>query len=91
MTEGPAGGNGALAGRTALVTGANRGLGRAVAMGLAARGAKVLLACRSDASEVLDAIRRAGGRAEALDVDLADLRRVEIGRASCRERVCQYV
>ncbi len=65
-----------LEGATALVTGANRGLGRAIACQLGDRGARVLLACRGDASEALREVRRRTS-AEVLHVDLADLRSVD--------------
>lgn len=63
-----------LAGRTALVTGASRGLGRAIAEGLAAHGASVVCAARTaaDLEAVTAGIRAAGGRAQAVVMDLAD-------------------
>jgi len=67
--------DGQLEGQTFLVTGSNTGIGRATAEALGRRGAKVLLACRSEEKTrpVLDAIRAAGGDAEFLALDLADL------------------
>ncbi|MFZ0987034.1 MAG: SDR family oxidoreductase [Xanthobacteraceae bacterium] len=63
-----------LAGKTALVTGASRGMGRASALALAAAGAQVLVHYGRGAKEadaVVAEIRKAGGRADALAVDLA--------------------
>ena len=52
--------------KVAIVTGASRGIGREVALMLAARGARVVAAARGDhAAETVSAIGAAGGRAEA--------------------------
>jgi|ERR1700733_12607392 3-oxoacyl-[acyl-carrier protein] reductase len=63
-----------LTGKTAIVTGASRGIGRASALALAKAGAQVLVHYGRGANEaeaVVAEIRAAGGRAEAIAVDLA--------------------
>jgi 3-oxoacyl-[acyl-carrier protein] reductase len=68
-----------LAGRVAVVTGASRGIGRAVAEELAAHGAAVAIAFRereAPAREVESCIRSAGGRAWAAQCDVGDERAV---------------
>jgi 2-deoxy-D-gluconate 3-dehydrogenase len=61
-----------LAGRVAAVTGANTGLGRAIAEALAAAGADVALIGRSDPADTASAIRALGRRAAWVKVDLGD-------------------
>jgi NAD(P)-dependent dehydrogenase (short-subunit alcohol dehydrogenase family) len=60
-------------GRVAIVTGGSRGLGKATAAGLAARGASVVIASRDTAvsAVVVDEIEAAGGTAVAVAVDMA--------------------
>jgi 3-oxoacyl-[acyl-carrier protein] reductase len=64
----------ALSGKTALVTGASRGIGRASALALAGAGAQVLVHYGRGAKEaeaVVAQIRKAGSRADAIAADLA--------------------
>jgi len=63
-----------LSGKTALVTGASRGIGRASALALAKAGAQVLVHYsqgKAEAEAVVAEIRKAGGRADAVAADLA--------------------
>ena len=63
-----------LSGKTALVTGASRGIGRASALALARAGAQVLVHYgrgKAEAEAVVAEVRSAGGRAEATASDLA--------------------
>jgi 3-oxoacyl-[acyl-carrier protein] reductase len=63
-----------LSGKTALVTGASRGMGRASALALARMGAQVLVHYSSgvkEAEAVVAEIRKAGGRADAIAADLS--------------------
>jgi 3-oxoacyl-[acyl-carrier protein] reductase len=61
-----------LSGQVAVVTGASRGLGRAIAIALAAAGAKVACVARdaSKLAETVRAIRQSGGTAEAFSCDV---------------------
>jgi NAD(P)-dependent dehydrogenase (short-subunit alcohol dehydrogenase family) len=66
-----------LSGRTALVTGGARGLGRAEAEVLATRGASVLVADIEDPAQTVESIVEQGGNAHGIRLDLADATNVE--------------
>lgn len=64
-----------LAGKVAIVTGASRGIGRAIAQQLAAGGASVIINYHSSeaaANEVVQTISDQGGKAVAIHADVAD-------------------
>ncbi|MEN6544397.1 SDR family NAD(P)-dependent oxidoreductase [Parvibaculum sp.] len=65
---------GRLQDRLAVITGASRGIGRAVALGFAAEGAHVILVARTvgGLEEVDDEIRKIGGKATLVPLDLTD-------------------
>ncbi len=77
-----------LAGRTFVVTGANTGVGRATAEALAARGGRLVLACRSAsrAAAVLETIAAMGGEAELVELELGSLKSVKRGARLILER-----
>ena len=64
-----------LSGKTALITGASRGIGRAIAEGFWRAGADIVLGVRNpaDADDLVAGATKAGRRAVAIPVDLADL------------------
>lgn len=77
-----------LSGKTALVTGASRGIGRALALALAKAGAHVLALARTSGGleELDDEIRAAGGAASLIPVDLTEGDSVEQLAAALMQR-----
>ena len=87
--------NGEFSGRTILVTGASRGIGRAIALRLARGGANVVVAAKSDEphpklpgtiGEVAAEVEAAGGQALAVKLDVRDEAAVEAAVAAAAER-----
>jgi len=79
---------GRLQDRIAVITGASRGIGRAVALGMAAEGAHVILVARTvgGLEEVDDEIRKVGGKATLVPFDLTDLPAIDRLGATIFER-----
>jgi len=75
-----------LAGKRALVTGAARGFGRAIALSLAGQGVKVIVNYRrsiSDAEAVVDEIKKSGGQAVA--------KRADVGKEASLEKLFENI
>lgn len=77
-----------LDGRTCLVTGANSGLGKGIAIRLAKRGARVIMACRSGIPEAGEDVRAASGNdeVEMMHVDLSDFDSISAFCDALRDR-----
>jgi NAD(P)-dependent dehydrogenase (short-subunit alcohol dehydrogenase family) len=80
--------SGRLQDRIAVITGASRGIGRAVALGFAAEGAHVILVSRTvgGLEEVDDEIRKVGGKATLVPLDLTDFDAIDRLGANIYER-----
>ncbi|NNF65783.1 MAG: 3-oxoacyl-ACP reductase FabG [Acidimicrobiia bacterium] len=78
-----------LDGKVAVVTGASRGIGRGLAIELAASGATVAAVARDSTllDEVVDEIGAAGGDAIAVSIDVADVASIRSGFASIRDQL----
>jgi 3-oxoacyl-[acyl-carrier protein] reductase len=77
--------DGVLSGQVAVITGAGRGIGRAIASGFAAAGAHVIVASRtsSDLDTLVDQIATNGGRATAVPTDVTVATQVDNLFAHC--------
>jgi NAD(P)-dependent dehydrogenase (short-subunit alcohol dehydrogenase family) len=75
-----------LSGRTALVTGAARGLGRAIALALADAGADIALGLRNrdSASDLIGEIEATGRRTFAVQLDVGDIQQIDDGIAEAK-------
>ena len=72
-----------LAGKTVLITGASRGIGRAIAQGCWRAGADLVLAVRdpADVADIVSEAQAGGRRALAVKMDIADVAQIQSGVA----------
>lgn len=76
-----------LSGKRALVTGGNRGIGKAISIGLAQAGAEVVIVSRSSAEEVLGEIKQSSGKAYHYSCDLQS----RVSREETVQKILQEV
>src|SRR5438874_11122514 len=74
-------------GRVAVVTGASRGIGQAVAVELARRGARVVIGARSDQGETVKLVAEVGGESWPAMLDVSDPASVEACRAQLEAEI----
>lgn len=74
-----------IAGSVALVTGANRGVGRAYVQALVTLGAKKVYAAARDTKGVEDLVKAHGGKVEAIRIDVTSDADVKAAAAKCRD------
>ncbi|MEC8035768.1 MAG: SDR family NAD(P)-dependent oxidoreductase, partial [Pseudomonadota bacterium] len=66
-----------LSGQTAIVTGANTGIGQAIALSLAAAGADIAAVGRTPAQETVEKVRALGRQAQIVSADLSSIEPVQ--------------